>query len=412
MRCAHKVAASITCRPTTHMNASVTSGLEQAAALIDDLAQAWQRTAVERDRAGGHAAAERQLLRDSGLLKLTLPVAHGGWGADWSSFFAGLRRLAEADPALAHVYAFHHLQLATVRLYGSAEQARRLQEQTVELGHFWGNALNPRDRRLLAREVPGGFVLDGPKGFCSGSVGSDWLIVSAWHEATQSLVIGALPTRTSGITVLEDWDAFGQRQTDSGTVQFDQVLLPAADVLQLPGTRLPLWATLRTQIAQLILVNLYAGIGQGALDAARGYIRERSRAWPASGVQRAADDPYVQQRYGELGVGLRGAQLLADAAALALDRGIARGQALTEHERAEVAVAVAQAKVAAHRAGLDISSQFFELAGASAATGKLGLDRYWRNLRVHTLHDPIDYKLRDLGRWALDGVPPEPTSYS
>lgn len=394
------------------MNASTATGLQQASTLVEDLAQAWARTAVERDRAGGHAAAERQLVRDSGLLKLTLPAAHGGWGADWSTFFTGLRRLAEADPALAHVYAFHHLQLATVRLYGHAEQAARLQEQTAEHGHYWGNALNPRDRRLVAVETAGGFLLDGPKSFCSGSVGSDWLIVSAWHEATQSLVIGALPTRTPGITVHEDWDAFGQRQTDSGTVAFKQVLLPAADVLQQPGTKLPLWATLRTQIAQLILVNLYAGIGQGALDAARGYIRERSRPWPAANVARAADDPYVQQRYGELWVGLRGAQLLADAAALALDRGIARGTALTEQERAEVAVAVAQAKVAAHRAGLDVTSQFFELAGASAAAGKLGLDRYWRNLRVHTLHDPVDYKLRDLGRWALDGVAPEPTSYS
>ena len=41
-----------------------------------------------------------------------------------------------------------------------------------------------------------------------------------------------------------------------------------------------------------------------------------------------------------------------------------------------------------------------------------GLDRFWRNVRTHTLHDPIDYKLRDLGRHALTGAFPEPTSYS
>ena len=41
-----------------------------------------------------------------------------------------------------------------------------------------------------------------------------------------------------------------------------------------------------------------------------------------------------------------------------------------------------------------------------------GLDRFWRNARVHTLHDPVDVKLRDIGRHALSGQVPEPGSYS
>ena len=40
------------------------------------------------------------------------------------------------------------------------------------------------------------------------------------------------------------------------------------------------------------------------------------------------------------------------------------------------------------------------------------LDRYWRNVRVHTLHDPVDYKLRDLGGHALWGEWPTPSFYS
>ena len=40
------------------------------------------------------------------------------------------------------------------------------------------------------------------------------------------------------------------------------------------------------------------------------------------------------------------------------------------------------------------------------------LDRHWRNARTHTLHDPVDYKLRDLGRFFLDGRIPDPTAYS
>ncbi|MFX7922474.1 hypothetical protein ABTK16_19210 [Acinetobacter baumannii] len=54
----------------------------------------------------------------------------------------------------------------------------------------------------------------------------------------------------------------------------------------------------------------------------------------------------------------------------------------------------------------------FELTGARATSARYGLDRFWRNARVHTLHDPVDYKLRDLGRHALSGEWPEPTAYS
>jgi alkylation response protein AidB-like acyl-CoA dehydrogenase len=210
---------------------------QAAEAVADRLATRLAATAAERDRAGGHAATERQWIGDSGLLTLTIPTVHGGQGSDWPTFYRVLRRLAEADSALAHVFGFHHLQLASVALYGNPAQHASYLRGTVELGWFWGNALNPLDKRLVATEVGGGFRLDGVKGFASGSVGSDQLVVSAWLPAAQGLVVGVVPTRRDGVAVQADWwDAFGQRQTDSGTVTFDAVTLSHAEVLQAAGT--------------------------------------------------------------------------------------------------------------------------------------------------------------------------------
>jgi alkylation response protein AidB-like acyl-CoA dehydrogenase len=93
------------------------------------------------------------------------------------------------------------------------------------------------------------------KSFASGSVGSDLLTLSAWHAPTQTALIAVLPTGTAGVAVNADWDAFGQKQTDSGTVSFDAVNLPAADVLQPPGAVPTLRASLRTQVSQLIMAN-------------------------------------------------------------------------------------------------------------------------------------------------------------
>jgi len=382
-------------------------------AVAEALARQFAHSAVERDREGGHAGAEREAIRASGLLSLSIPAEFGGDGAPWSTVYQVIRILARADSALAHVFGFHHLQLAGIRLYGSAQQQRRLLEATVDGRLFWGNALNPLDRRTTAvDDGAGGFILDGVKSFSSGSVGADWLTVSAWDAQAGEALIGAVPAAQPGVKVQPDWDAFGQRQTDSGNVHFDQVHLPAELVLQAPGQAPTPQATLRSQVAQLIMANLYLGIGEGAFEAARTYTREQSRAWFASGVDAAADDPLVQHRYGDLWLLLRPAQVLADDAARALDHAFEKGALLSARERGEVAVAVAEAKVLSHRAGIGISNQMFELTGARATSARFGYDRFWRNARVHTLHDPVDYKLRDLGRYALDGSVPDPTAYS
>ncbi|WP_253760391.1 hypothetical protein [Ralstonia solanacearum] len=96
----------------------------------------------------------------------------------------------------------------------------------------------------------------------------------------------------------------------------------------------------------------------------------------------------------------------------ALDRAWRKGAALTADERAEVSLAAAEAKVLAHRAALFIGQELFEATGARSTKAALALDRFWRNARTHTLHDPLDYKLRAIGRYALEGILPDATLYS
>ena len=56
---------------------------------------------------------------------------------------------------------------------------------------------------------------------------------------------------------------------------------------------------------------------------------------------------------------------------------------------------------------LEAGTRLFEVSGTRAALDSLNLHRHWRNARTHTLHDPAAWKVRHLGRWALDGqLPP------
>ena len=379
---------------------------------IDTLLERLRATAVERDRAGGHPAAEKALLRDHGLLVLSVPQALGGTGADWPDILATVRRIATVDSSLAHLLAFQHLQLSGVLAYGSAEQQARWLGDTVRDHLWWGNTANPADPRLRATESNGGLLLNGIKGFCSGTRGSQRLLTTAIHEPTGQMLIAVLPTETPGITIHDDWDPIGQRQTDSTSVSFDNVPLAWSDVLHRPGAPSSPFRSLRGLLAQLILVNLYTGLAQGALAEARQYTLNEARPWAASGVARAADDPYTVHRYAEMHLTTTAAAALADSAAQQLQQAWEQGEDLQHEERGQVALASAEAKVLAHRAALSVGEGVFDVCGARSARAAQGLDRFWRNARTHTLHDPIDYKLRDIGRYALEGRLPEPTLYS
>lgn len=363
-------------------------------------------------RTGGHAAHEKELLRQQGLLLLSVPKSHGGVGADWPAILQIVRRIARVDSAMAHLLAFQHLQLSGVLAYGSSEQQQLLLSETVAHEFWWGNAANPADPRLRATEAEGGLLLNGIKGFCSGTRGSQRLLTTAIHEPTCQMLIAVLPTERDGITIHDDWDPVGQRQTDSNSVSFTNVRLAWADVLHRPGAPSSPFLSLRGVLAQLILVNLHLGIAEGALAEARQYTLYEARPWAASGVHRSADDPYIVHRYAEMHLAVVAAAALANASALDLEKAWRRGPALTAAERGQVALSSAEAKVLAHRASLRVGEGVFDVCGARAARASLGLDRFWRNARTHTLHDPVDYKLRDIGRYALEGTLPEPTLYS
>src|SRR5256885_930163 len=345
-------------------------------ATAQDLAQRLAATAARRDAAGGTPKAERDALRASGLLALSIPRELGGLGADWVQTLETVRILATADGSLAHVYGFQHLHLATVQLFGQPAQWRPWLLQTARHRWFWGNTLNPLDRRTTATRQPGHWEFSGKKSFTSGALDSQMLVASAIDADSGQLLIGVVPTERTGITLLRDWDNMGQRQTDSGSALFERVRVEAAELLLDPGPLSTPHAALRPLLAQLILAHLFLGIAQGALEQARGYTLNEARPWFKSPADAAGADPHIQALYGELWAALEGARLLTLQAAQRFDAAWRRGPALTAHERGEVAVAVTAAKIATTRSGLDLSSRIFEATGARATHAALRFDRF------------------------------------
>ncbi len=393
------------------MNASTQLNAAHPLTVAQKLAQQFATTAAERDKQGGNPKQERDLIRQSGLLGLAIPTQYGGQGADWKTVFQTIQTIAQVDSSLAHVYGFHHLLIATVQLFSQPEQYGKWFEQTAKQNLFWGNTLNPLDRRTTATQVSeNDYLFHGDKSFCSGSIDSDVLLCSGYNDEGK-LLIGVIPTAREGVSFLADWNNMGQRQTDSGTSHFEQVKIQKDELLLNPGPLSTPYSSLRPLIAQLIFVHLFLGVAEGAFETARKTVQNQ-KAWSKSLVENAVNDPFTQKHFAEFYVQLEGVRLLANKAIETLQKAWEIGEDLTAEQRGEVSIAIATAKIAATNTSLYITQNIFQVMGARATTAQLNLDRFWRNVRTQTLHDPVDYKYQEIGEWVLTAKMPDPSFYS
>lgn len=373
--------------------------------------------AVERDRAGATPHAEVRLLKDSGLVTLLGPVEHGGGGQAWDTAYRVIREVAAGDGSIGQLLGYHYLWAWAARLVATPEQISAVEELYTSNSFFFGGAVNPRDGDLVITDEGDTLVFNGRKSFSTGSKVSDLTVLEGVLEGTDKHVFAIVPSDQKGIVFGDDWDNIGQRLTESGSVTVRDVRVDWAqaagyvDKVFQPLT----YNTLNVPAIQLVFANFYLGIARGALERASVYTRERTRAWPYGGDDKpeAVQEWYVLETYGDLQAKLWAAEALVDRAGAEISEVLhADREALTPERRGEVAVLVAAAKQRISETALEVSAKVFEVTGARATASSVGLDLYWRNLRTHTLHDPVAYKRREVGRYALLGEVPEPTWYT
>lgn len=368
--------------------------------------------ALEREADRRLPFAEVEWLREAGFTTVRVPVEYGGSGATLPQFANLLIELGQADSNLPQLLR-GHFGFVETRLTHSDPVVRdrwlrRIADGVIvgnaqsEVGNrsFWENATTiTRDPRNV------GWRLTGKKFYSTGSLFADWIHTTATLDRTRSATV-LVPTSAVGVHRIDDWDGFGQRLTGSGTTIFDDVETLDEDVEPYDNGLVP--QSYLMAFFQLVHLATLAGIGRAAVADAALFVRQRTRNLGRPDVTGPVDDPLVQEVVGQLA----GASFAADATTLAAAaavqeayEAVAGGATSSEvFDRADIAVFSAQSQVI--RLVLGLTTQLFEVGGASAVTEAFRLDRHWRNARTLASHNPVIYRDRLVGDYLLTGTTP------
>ncbi|MBD2471399.1 acyl-CoA dehydrogenase family protein [Nostoc sp. FACHB-145] len=394
---------------TFDFSTPVTANSPELQKLIDFIALG----ASERDRDRILPFDIIDLIRQSKLGALRIPVAEGGAGSTARELFEVIIRLGDADANVAHIVRNHFSMTERLLRAERSERNRRWLKAVVD-GAIFGSAANELE---LKRAGGGGVVntkltpdgdgyrLNGTKYYSTGSLYANFLYVRLLTpDDTRATAI--IPSNRPGVELVDDWDGFGQRLTGTGTTIFTNVRVEADEVILETDTdqdNLPY-----NIVPQLVLTAINAGIIRSVLRDATNLIHKRPRTFYHAVAEQAADDPLLQQTVGQLAANAFAAEAIILAAADGLDR---LDVAKTQGEESKLAAALnaslgaAKAKLIVDDLALKSATLLFEVGGASTTKKSSNLDRHWRNARTLASHNPGHFKARAIGDYEINTTP-------
>ena len=370
------------------------AGYEDLAQRFRPLFARIREGAVDRELERRLPIQELQWLKEAGFTTVRVPKAYGGAGASLPELFNLLIELAEADSNLVQSLRGH---------FGFCENL--LNSRDREYQGIWLERLGRGETVSPASgEVGNAKQLEFGTRYTTGALYADWVDVSANNPDEQRVSV-TVRTSDPGVEIIDDWNGFGQTLTASGTTHFREVPVDPINVI-LAENRF----RYSPAFYQTVHTATLAGIGRALAAETAGHVAKRTRSFSSGNAPRVAQDPQVLQVVGNLRSAAYTAGAITALNAQALQR--AHEASLSDDEQAlTLAVNIAELEVAQSQTIVSdliikASGDLFDALSASATLKPLGLDRFWRNARTLSSHNPRIYKSRIVGDFAVNGTPP------
>ena len=275
-------------------------------ARVSALGPRWAERAYRYDRDATFPFENYDDLRESGLLGICVPTAHGGLGADFASYVMVAAEIGRWCGATALSFNMHVCsclwageiadaldmtpeQRADHEANRAIHFARIVKEGKVYAQPFsegGAAAAGAVPWGTTARKVDGGYVVSGKKIFASLAGAADTYGVLCTLDRPERAGGGtrrdamylAVPADAPGVSVVGDWDPLGMRATVSRNLLFVDVFVPETARLMPEG--LYFQAASRFPHMFATLSPTYLGVAQAAYDFTVQYLRAELPGMP------------------------------------------------------------------------------------------------------------------------------------
>jgi acyl-CoA dehydrogenase len=240
--------------------------------------------AAQYDRGEEFPADVMKKAFDAGFLTGSIPAEYGGGGLGPMETVVVSEELARGCAGMFTTMMANSLALTPVLFLGSEEQKKRFLAPFIRKMTFAAFCLTEREAgsdataiRTVARRTGDGYVISGAKCFITNAGVADWLIVfanAAPEKGPRGISVFMVPRETPGVVIGKTEDKMGHRASITAEVFFEDVRVPAQNLLGKEGRGFP--AAMKTFDKTRPAVGAAAvGLAQAALEYAVDYAKTR-----------------------------------------------------------------------------------------------------------------------------------------
>ena len=313
-----------------------------------------------------------------GMLGATLPESYGGSEASYTAYGLINRELEYADSGMrSFVSVQSSLVMYPIHRYGS-EALRRRWLPRLASGEAVGcfgltepdAGSDPGAMRTRARKVGDEYVLNGVKRWITNGSRAQVAVVWARDEDSGEILGFVVDTTSEGFQALDIKTKASMRASVTSELYFDEVVVPAADKLEVTGLKgaLSCLNQARFGIAYGVL-----GAAQACFDEVTAYVADR----PSFGEPLAAKQ-IVQERLADMLAGITKGSLLAYRLGRLKEQGGDRPSRVSLAKRDNVRTALAVARAAR------------DLLGGNGITTEYASIRHMLNLETVATYEGTD----------------------
>lgn len=226
-----------------------------------------------------------QKMADIGLMGMTVDSEYGGGKLDYVCYALAIEELAAVDGGISNVMAANNSPVAVaLNTHGTLNQKENYLTR-ITSGEWLGSIhlTEPHTgsdaASLKTRAVRDGdeYVINGAKAFITAGASADLAMIIAVTDPAQGkrgITAFVTPTDNQGYQVVRKENKLGHRTVDTCEVRFDNMRVPASDVLGEVGRGLGI-ALANLSIGRIGVAAQSTGAARAAFEAAREYAGQR-----------------------------------------------------------------------------------------------------------------------------------------